>query len=99
MPHFVIEREIPGAGRMTREQLQEAIKTSVATLDDLGPDIQWIHSFVTDDKVYCIYMSPDETLIRQHARQAGMPADRISAVRSLLRDDGVHLPEELLASH
>ncbi|MGA9423096.1 MAG: DUF4242 domain-containing protein [Rhodanobacteraceae bacterium] len=97
MPFFVIERDIPGAGQMNREDLQAAIRNSVATLDELGPDIQWIHSFVTDDKVYCIYMAPDESLIREHARQAGMPADRVSAVRSLLKTDGVHLPDELLA--
>lgn len=95
MPHFVIERDIPGAGQMSREQLQEAIRNSVATLDDLGPNIQWLHSFVTDDKVYCIYMAPDESLIREHARQAGMPVDRVSAVRSLLMDDGIHAPEDL----
>lgn len=98
MPHFVIEREIPGAGKMSPAQLQDAINTSVTVLEDLGPDVQWIHSFVTDDKIYCIYMAPDETLIRKHARQAGLPADRISAVRSLLKSDGVHVPEDLLAS-
>ncbi len=97
MPHFVIEREIPGAGQMSREALQAAINNSLETLEDLGPDIQWLHSFVTDDKVYCVYFAPDETLIRAHARQAGMPADRVSAVRSMLREDGVHVPEELLA--
>lgn len=95
MPYFVIEREIPGAGQKSREELQAAINNSVATLDDLGPTIQWIHSFVTDDKVYCIYMSPDESLIRTHAREAGMPADRVAAVRSLMMTDGVHAPEEL----
>lgn len=98
MPHFVIERDIPGAGQMNREELQAAIRSSVGALDELGSDIQWIHSFVTDDKVYCIYMSPDESLIREHARQAGMPVDRVSAVRSLLKADGVHAPEELLTS-
>ncbi len=97
MPHFVIEREIPGAGQMSREALQAAIDNSLATLDDLGPEIQWLHSFVTDDKIYCIYFAPDETLIRTHARKAGIPADRISAVRSLLKEDGVHVPEALLA--
>jgi len=97
MSYYVIERDIPGAGEMSREELQAAIQNSIATLDKLGPDIQWIHSFVTDDKVYCIYMSPDESLIREHARQAGMPADRVAAVRSLLMTDGVHVPEDLLA--
>ncbi len=94
MPQFVIERDIPGAGQMSREQLEEAIRASTSALDELGPDIQWIHSFVTDDKVYCIYFAPDETLIREHARKAGMPVDRVSAVRSLLREDGVHAPGE-----
>lgn len=97
MPYFVIERQIPGAGQKDPEELQAAIDNSVATLDDLGPDIQWIHSFVTDDKVYCIYLSPDESLIREHAREAGMPADRVAAVRSLMMTDGVHGPEDLLA--
>ena len=97
MPFFVIERDIPGAGEMRCEELQAAIQNSIATLEELGPDIQWIHSFVTDDKVYCIYMSPDESLIREHARQTGMPVDRVAAVRSLLKTDGVHVPEDLLA--
>ena len=98
MPFFVIERDIPGAGQMSREQLQAAIQTSLDAMDDLGPDIRWIHSFVTDDKVYCFYMSPDETLIREHGRKAGMPVDRVSAVRSLLKDDGVHVPDDLFAN-
>lgn len=98
MPYFIIEREIPGSGQMSREELQAAILNSLETLVELGPDIQWINSFVTDDKVYCIYLSPDETLIREHARKAGIPADRVSAVRSMLREDGVHIPEALLAN-
>ncbi len=89
MPHFVIERDLPGAGQMSREEMQDAIRTSLDTLDELGPEIQWIHSFVTDDKVYCIYFSPDESLIREHARKAGFPADRVGAVRNMLRSDGV----------
>ena len=94
MSQFVIERDIPGAGQMSREQLEAAVRSSNSALDELGPDIQWIHSFVTDDKVYCIYFSPDESLIREHARKAGMPCDRVSAVRSLLKSDGVHEPGE-----
>lgn len=94
MTQFVIERDIPGAGSMSREELQAAIRNSVSTLEELGPEIQWIHSFVTDDKVYCFYSAPDENLIRQHARKSGMPADRISAVRSLLKADGVHPAQE-----
>ncbi len=95
MPYYVIERQIPGAGSKSPEQLQAAIDKSVSTLEGLGPDIQWIHSFVTDDKVYCIYLSPDETLIRDHSRETGMPADRVSAVRSLMTAEGLREPEEL----
>lgn len=84
MPQFVIERDVPGAGRMTQAQLDEASRKSLEVLDELGPDIQWMHSYVTDDKIYCIYFSPDEDLIRAHARKMGLPADRVSAVRSLL---------------
>jgi hypothetical protein len=84
MPQFVIERDIPGAGRMSQHALREASLKSLDVLQELGPDIQWMHSYVTDDKIYCIYFSPDEDLIRTHARKLGMPADRISAVRSLL---------------
>lgn len=84
MPQFVIERDIPGAGRMTQAQLEETSLKSLEVLKQLGPDIQWMHSYVTDDKIYCIYFSPDEDLIRAHARAVGLPADRISAVRSLL---------------
>jgi len=97
MPYYVIERQIPGAGSKSPEQLQAAIDNSVSTLKELGRDIQWIHSFVTDDKVYCIYLSPDETLIRDHSRETGMPADRVSAVRSLMSAEGLLDPEELSA--
>jgi hypothetical protein len=84
MPQFVIERDVPGAGRMTQAQLDEASLKSLEVLKKLGPDIQWMHSYVTDDKIYCIYFSPDEDLIRAHAREVGLPVDRVSAVRSLL---------------
>lgn len=94
MPQYVIERDIPGAGKMTPAELEAAARKSLEVLKDLGPEIQWIHSFVTDDKIYCIYFSPDETLIREHARQVGIPVDRVSAVRSLLAGDGVSVPEE-----
>ena len=92
MPQFVIERDIPGAGRLSREELEATTRKSLEVLKDLGPEIQWIHSFVTDDKIYCIYFSPDETLIREHARRAGIPVDRVSAVRNLLAGDGVSAP-------
>lgn len=84
MPQYVIEREIPGAGNMSEAQLREAARKSLDVLQDLGPDITWIHSFVTDDKIYCIYFAPDESLIRTHAERLGLPVDRVSAVRSLL---------------
>ncbi len=81
---FVIEREIPGAGDISEEELREASLRSLQVLRELGPQIQWLHSFVTDDKIYCVYLAPDEETIREHARRSGIPADRISAVRGLL---------------
>ena len=84
MPKYVIEREVPGIGAMTEEQLREISLSSIGALNELGSKIQWLHSFVTDNKVYCVYLAPDEETIREHARRAGMPADRISAVRHLL---------------
>jgi len=84
MPKFVIEREIPGAGKLTDAQLREISQKSVSVLQALGPGIQWLHSYVTGDKVYCVYLAPDETIIREHAKRVGLPANRISAVRRLI---------------
>ncbi len=84
MPKFVIERNVPGASKMTEEQLREASLKSLEVLKELGPTIQWIHSFVTDDKIYCIYYAPDESLIWKHAQETGIPIDRIAAVRRLV---------------
>jgi len=84
MPKFVIEREIPGAGSLTDAQLREVSQKSVNVLKELGPEIQWLHSYVTGDKVYCVYLAPDEAIIREHAKRVGIPANRISAVRRLL---------------
>jgi len=84
MPQFVIEREIPGAGSLTEEQIREVSLRSLETLKEMGPQIQWLHSYVTEDKVYCVYIAPDENSIREHARRAGIPADRVSAVRRLI---------------
>ncbi|HLW88755.1 MAG TPA: DUF4242 domain-containing protein [Terriglobales bacterium] len=84
MPKFVIEREIPGAGNLTEAQLREVAQKSVQVLKGLGPEIQWLHSYVTGDKVYCVYLAPDEAIIREHAKRVGIPANRISAVRRLL---------------
>ncbi len=84
MPKFIIEREIPNAGKMTEAELKAAAAQSNKALRDLGPKIQWLHSFVTDDKLYCVYLAPDEATIREHAVKSGFPANRISAVRQLI---------------
>lgn len=84
VPQYVIEREIPGAGALSQAELQQMSLRSVETLKSLGPQIQWLHSYVTEDKVYCVYIAPNEDIIREHARRAGIPADRISAVRRLI---------------
>ena len=84
MPKFVIEREVPGAGNLTDPQLRELSQKSVNVLKAMGPEIQWLHSYVTGDKVYCVYLAPDETAIQEHAKRVGIPANRVSAVRRLL---------------
>jgi hypothetical protein len=84
VPKFVIEREIPGAGSLSEVQIREISLRSLQTLKEMGPQIQWIHSYVTEDKVYCVYLAPDENTIREHARRAGIPADRVAAVRRLI---------------
>ena len=84
MPKFVIEREIPGAGNLTPEQLKAVSQTSCGVLRDMGPQIQWIHSYVTDDKIYCVYIAPDEATVRQHAQSGGFPANKVSQVRAVI---------------
>lgn len=84
MPEFVIERNIPGAGAFTADQLTSASRTSCSVLRELGPEIQWVNSYVTDDKIYCVYRAPSEELIHEHARRAGVPADCVSAVRTVI---------------
>jgi hypothetical protein len=84
MPKYVIEREIPGAGSFSAEQLQAISQTSCGVLKAMGPQIQWLHSYVTDDKIYCVYIAPDEESVRQHAQQGGFPANRISQVRTII---------------
>jgi hypothetical protein len=84
MPKFVIERDVPGAGDLTEAQLRELSQKSVKVLKELGPEIQWLHSYVTGDKVYCVYLAPDEAIIHEHARRVGIPANRVSAVRRLI---------------
>ena len=84
MPQFVIERDMPEVGKLGSAELKGASQQSCSVLRDLGSDIQWVHSYVTDDKIYCIYRAPSEDLIRQHAETAGFPANRISQVRSTI---------------
>lgn len=84
MPQFVIERNMPGVGGLSSADLKGAAQKSCSVLRDLGPEVQWVHSYVTDDKVYCIYRAPSEDLIRKHAEVAGFPADSISVVRATI---------------
>jgi hypothetical protein len=84
MPQFVIERDMPGVGRLGQADLKAASQGSCTVLKELGPDIQWVHSYVTDDKIYCLYRAPSEDLIRRHAESAGLPANSISAVRTTI---------------
>ncbi len=81
---YVIERDIPGVGNLTRDELHAASAKSNEALDELGPDIQWVQSFVTGDKIYCVYIAPSETLVRDHAERSGFPANRIEAVRAII---------------
>jgi hypothetical protein len=84
MPKFVIEREIPNAGNLSDQELQAISQKSVNVLKDMGPEIQWEHSYVTGNKIYCVYVAPDEATIQEHARRGGFPANRISAVHRLI---------------
>jgi hypothetical protein len=84
MPQFVIERDMPGVGSAAPGDLKGASQTSCNVLRELGPEIQWVHSYVTDDKIYCVYLAPDEATVQEHAKRAGLPANRVSAVRRLL---------------
>ncbi len=84
MPKYVIEREIPGAGSLTPEQLTGISQKSCGVLKAIGPQIQWIESYVTDDKIYCVYIAPDEATVREHARQGGFPANRVSEVKAVI---------------
>ncbi len=84
MPKYVIEREIPGAGNMSPQDLQSVSQKSCSVLQNLGPQIQWLHSYVTGDKIYCIYIAPNEEMIREHAQQGGFPANRISEIKTVI---------------
>jgi hypothetical protein len=84
MPKYVIEREIPGAGKLSAEQLRTISQKSCGVLESLGPRIQWIQSYVTDDKIYCVYIAPNEEMVREHAKQGGFPANRVSEVKQVI---------------
>jgi hypothetical protein len=84
MPKYVIERELPGAGKLTPQELKGISQKSCQVLRNLGPEIQWVQSFVTDDKIYCVYVAPNAEMIHEHAQRGGFPADRITEVRSVI---------------
>lgn len=84
MPKYLIEREVPGAGNLSAEQLKGIAQASCGVLNKLGPSIQWIHSYVAGDKIYCVYLSPNEELIREHAAQGGFPANRVTEISSII---------------
>ena len=84
MPKFVIEREIPGAGNLTPEQLKGISQTSCGVLSNLGPQIQWLHSYVTGDKIYCVYIAPNEEMVRKHAKQGGFPAKAVNQIKTII---------------
>lgn len=84
MPKFIIEREIPGAGKLTSEQLKGISQTSCGVLSNMGPQIQWLQSYVTGDKIYCVYIAPNEEMVREHAKQGGFPANSVSQVTTII---------------
>ena len=84
MPKYIIEREIPDAGKLSAQELQAISQKSCGVLSNLGPQIQWVQSYVTDDKVYCVYIAPNQEMVREHANQGGFPANRISEVKSVI---------------
>ncbi len=84
MPKYVIEREIPGAGNLSKEELQGVSQTSCNVLNELGPQIQWVQSYVTDDKIYCVYIAPNEGMVREHAQRGGFPANSIAEVKTII---------------
>jgi Protein of unknown function (DUF4242) len=84
MPKYVIEREIPGAGSFSPEQLKAISQTSCGVLQNMGPQIQWVQSYVTGDTIYCVYIAPNEEMVREHARQGGFPANRVSEVKTMI---------------
>ena len=84
MPKFVIEREIPGAGKLSKNDLHAISQKSCSVLSSMGPKIQWVESYVTDDKIYCVYIAPDEATVREHATKGGFPANRVSRIATMI---------------
>ncbi len=84
MPKYVIEREIPEAGKLSAQELQAISQKSCGVLNHMGPQIQWVQSYVTDDKIYCVYIAPNEKMVREHAQQGGFPANRVSEIKSVI---------------
>jgi hypothetical protein len=84
MPKFVIERDLPGAGSLSEQDLNAISQKSCGVLRNMGPQIQWVHSYVTQDKIYCIYIAPDEKTVREHASQGGFPANRVSEIKTMI---------------
>jgi hypothetical protein len=84
MPKYVIERDIPKAGNLTPQQIRDISQKSCSVLQNLGPQIQWVHSYVTDDKIYCVYIAPNEEKVKEHAKQGGFPANRVSEVKRMI---------------
>jgi len=84
MPKYVIERDIPGAGKLSPQELRAISQKSCGVLSGMGPQIQWVQSYVTDDKIYCVYIAPNEKMVREHARQGGFPANRVSLVKNMI---------------
>jgi hypothetical protein len=84
MPKYVIERDLPGAGKLSAAELQGVAQKSCGVLSEMGPQVQWLHSYVTDDKIYCVYIAPSEALVREHAQKGGFPANKVSQVRATI---------------
>ncbi|HEX9244603.1 MAG TPA: DUF4242 domain-containing protein [bacterium] len=84
MPKYVIERDIPSAGKLSAQELRAISQKSCGVLSKMGPQIQWVQSYVTDDKIYCVYIAPNEQMVREHARQGGFPANRVSVVKNMI---------------
>jgi hypothetical protein len=95
MPKYLIEREIPAAGKLSKKELQAISLQSVSTLNEMGPRIQWVQSFVTGDKIYCIYVAPDAETVREHARRAGFPADPIVAINTVIDPTTAEMDSEI----